>query len=92
MKVAELTQTCSACPSQWEGRLEDGSAIYIRYRWGRLGVAVAPTMEEALDLFCSFSDVGWYFEAHDISPSEGDCLFSDVVANVPQVDFSAVNP
>ncbi len=36
-----LTQTCSACPSQWEGTLEDGRMVYIRYRWGHLDVSVS---------------------------------------------------
>jgi hypothetical protein len=31
-----LTQTCFACPSQWEGQLDDGRYVYIRYRWGML--------------------------------------------------------
>jgi len=41
-KVKSLTQTCSACPSQWEGTLADGRMIYIRYRWGYLSVCVSP--------------------------------------------------
>lgn len=32
--VSKLTRTCYACPSQWEGRLENGQEIYIRYRHG----------------------------------------------------------
>ena len=35
-KVAHLTMTCSACPTQWEGETEEGVAIYIRYRYGSL--------------------------------------------------------
>ena len=27
-------QTCSACPTQWEGRLKDGREFYFRYRHG----------------------------------------------------------
>lgn len=42
LKIASLTQTCSACPSQWEGNLEDGRMIYIRYRHGWLSVSVSP--------------------------------------------------
>jgi hypothetical protein len=37
-KVRELTMTCSACPTQWEGFLEDGRPLYVRYRWGCLTV------------------------------------------------------
>lgn len=41
LKITSLTQTCEACPSQWEGELEDGREIYIRYRWGTLTVNVS---------------------------------------------------
>ena len=36
MKVSRIAQTCPACPSQWEGKGENGEDIYIRYRWGVL--------------------------------------------------------
>jgi len=39
IKVVELTQTCSACPSQWSGVTEDGRDIYVRYRWGHLWIS-----------------------------------------------------
>lgn len=42
LRVKELTQTCSACPSQWEGTLDDGRMVYVRYRWGYLSVRVSP--------------------------------------------------
>jgi len=38
--VKEITQTCFACPSQWEGTTKDGEEIYIRYRWGGLSVEI----------------------------------------------------
>ena len=41
MKVVSITQTCSACPSQWEGKLEDGRMIYIRYQYGGLTIRVS---------------------------------------------------
>lgn len=46
MKVKNFTQTCGACPSQWEGMLEDGRTWYARYRWGVLSVSVSqePTL------------------------------------------------
>jgi biotin synthase-related radical SAM superfamily protein len=34
--IDKLQQTCSACPSQWEGKSRDGQDICIRYRWGCL--------------------------------------------------------
>lgn len=36
--IKYLEQTCSACPSQWEGTFTDGSEAYIRYRHGWLSV------------------------------------------------------
>jgi len=38
--VKQLEQTCSACPSQWEGTTECGKDIYIRYRWGSLSLKI----------------------------------------------------
>ena len=38
VEIKEITQTCYACPSQWEGTTVDGEAIYIRYRWGILRI------------------------------------------------------
>jgi len=41
LRILRLTNTCNACPAQWEGWLNDGRAIYIRYRWGYLSVRVS---------------------------------------------------
>lgn len=40
IKLKELYRTCYACPSQWEGITEDGSSIYVRYRFGVLNVDI----------------------------------------------------
>jgi len=40
-RMKKLERTCFACPSQWEGELEDGRMIYIRYRWGCLEVSIS---------------------------------------------------
>jgi len=43
MKLKGLTQTCGACPSQWEARtINDDRPVYIRYRHGRLSIRVGP--------------------------------------------------
>ncbi len=47
-KVVALKKTCTACPSQWEGTLEDGRVIYARYRWGELSVGVGGDIDEAV--------------------------------------------
>lgn len=41
MRVDNLHQTCSACPSQWEGKTDRGHNVYVRYRWGCLSVRVS---------------------------------------------------
>ena len=40
IKVKSITNTCSMCPSQWEGITLDGKKVYVRYRWGYLRVEV----------------------------------------------------
>ena len=48
LKVIALKSTSIACPSQWEGTLEDGRAIYARYRHGALSVGVGDDIGEAV--------------------------------------------
>jgi hypothetical protein len=48
-KVLTLRKTCLACPSQWEGALEDGRAVYARFRHGHLSVGTGETVKEAVD-------------------------------------------
>ena len=48
LKVKALINTCLAFPSQWEGVLEDGRAIYIRFRWGRLTVSAGASVDDAI--------------------------------------------
>lgn len=36
--IKDLVKTSEACPSQWEGHFDDGSYLYVRYRWGALRV------------------------------------------------------
>ncbi len=47
-KLTALKQTCIACPSQWEGTLEDGRVVYARYRHGELSVGVGDDIDEAV--------------------------------------------
>jgi hypothetical protein len=45
--VSSITQTCTACPSQWEGHFDDGNMFYCRYRHGilRIKCSVVPTSD-----------------------------------------------
>jgi hypothetical protein len=47
-KVVALKKTSLACPSQWEGTLEDGRVVYVRYRHGALSVGVGDDIDEAV--------------------------------------------
>jgi hypothetical protein len=51
VRISNLIQTCSACPSQWEAVSELGQEVYIRYRWGTLRVDLdgEPFFETDLD-------------------------------------------
>jgi hypothetical protein len=40
IEIVRLEQTCTACPSQWEGATAHGQAVYVRYRWGYLSVRI----------------------------------------------------
>jgi hypothetical protein len=48
-KVVALEKTCFACPAQWDGILEDGRAIYARYRGGALSVGIGEDVDEAIE-------------------------------------------
>jgi hypothetical protein len=64
--VVALEKTCTACPAQWEGKLENGRALYARYRGGGLSVGVGAGIERAVRN--SRSEEALYFE------HVGDCL------------------
>jgi len=61
MKVISLKQTCEACPSQWEGTLEDGRMIYIRYRGGSLTADVSKMatdiIGDAINGVCIYEEI-----------------------------------
>lgn len=56
VKVAECKRTCNACPSQWEGKLEDGRSFYARYRHGIFRYGVANPGEDPVEVSFSNSD------------------------------------
>ena len=61
--IKSITQTCNACPSQWEGETVDGEEIYIRYRWGTLRIDLdgetvfEQDMGDALDGYMDWEEV-----------------------------------
>ncbi len=56
MIVDSITQTCGACPSQWEGHLKDGRMFYARYRWGCLSIEVSK--EPTNDVYMAMGEDG----------------------------------
>lgn len=62
MIKAKLTQTCSACPSQWEGDTDKNEPVYIRFRWGYLSVEIGNEsfgwqISDGLDGILSFEEL-----------------------------------
>ena len=48
MRIVQLEKTCGACPSQWEGKLDNGEYLYVRYRWGSLQVGIGTSIGDAV--------------------------------------------
>lgn len=74
LEIAELKMTCSRSPSQWEGRLSDNRAIYIRYRWGELEIHLS-NMNGNIDEAIGLDPV---FEMQVGNDLDGDITLVDV--------------
>jgi len=99
LKVVSFERTCTACPSQWEGKLHDGRMFYVRERHGQLSVNVSPEPTDTTDgdwlftekdnlLLCD-SPWGGYVSNHDMVEMTRSVLdFSEVDVPVfdPNVD------
>ena len=48
LRITEIIETCSACPSPWEGKLEDGRHFYARFRFGYLSFSVGSSVDDAV--------------------------------------------
>jgi hypothetical protein len=48
MIITELKRTCSAFPTQWEGKLGNKEYIYIRYRFGNFTIGIGESLDEAV--------------------------------------------
>ena len=70
MKIKNIICTCSACPSQWEIKLEDGRMIYVRYRWGALAFDIS--LEPTDDVYQAINGEQIYHE--QIGDSMDGCL------------------
>jgi len=38
---SSIKQTCYGCPTQFEGKTEDGYLVYVRYRYGLLHLDIS---------------------------------------------------
>jgi hypothetical protein len=81
MVVTELEKTCDACPAQWEGRLEDGRYIYVRFRSGHLTIGVGATSSEAVGN--SMGNTIWR-SGH---PADGFMDINELRKRAPQYDW-----
>jgi len=48
MEITTIVRTCIACPSQWQGRLNNEQYIYIRYRWSNFTIGVGDDLFQAI--------------------------------------------
>jgi len=58
VKIIKLWKTCFACPAQWEGKLDNGQYVYIRYRWGIFRVGIADCINDAINNSVCIEEIG----------------------------------
>lgn len=56
-RVVELRLTCEGFPAQWEGKIDNGDYLYVRYRYGTLRASSARDEDIAV---CGFNDCSHY--------------------------------
>jgi hypothetical protein len=64
LKIKNILQTCSSCPSQWEAKLDDGRMAYFRYRHGYLAVSVSKEITN--DIYDAIGDTADYVYEKEI--------------------------
>lgn len=74
--IVMLHQTCSACPSQWEGLTSTGEVVYIRYRSGYGRIGFGRTLGDAIEDESTFL---WYGD----DPFDGVISLEEVVDLAP---------
>jgi hypothetical protein len=71
-RIVDLERTTWACPTQWEGKLEDGRTLYARCRHGELSVGVGADRDEAIDN--GISKDAFYFDYVEDGPMSFEAL------------------
>jgi hypothetical protein len=65
MKVIALKKTSVACPSQWEGKFDNGKIIYIRYRWGCFKISIGDSLYDAVSNSPMYEEfIGDQYDGH----------------------------
>jgi len=57
--VKTCTQTCSACPSQWDLYTQNDEYIYIRFRWGNFSAVLNAFTDNEINLFHWYDQDAW---------------------------------
>jgi hypothetical protein len=57
--ISQIRKTSDDRPAQWQGRMESGEAIYIRYRNGFLTVGFGPDLDAAVNAASSPDGYAW---------------------------------
>lgn len=91
-KVTTLTLTCGGCPTQWEGSLDTGECIYIRYRWGYLTISAAPTVDRAVSCYLVDEEARVILEQEVGNPYDGWLTAEQLVElTQSELDFSQID-
>lgn len=84
IRIVDVTQTCAGCPSQWDGKTDDGRYVYIRYRYGEGRIDVAESQaawfDDQSECVATWGEGGSF---------DGFCSIEDVIAGTAdQVEFA----
>lgn len=92
LKVVNLVMTCLACPSQWEGYLEDGRMVYIRYRhgFGTVRVSKEPT-ENIHDAVLGEVVLEWTIRGIDGEVSTEEMLSATGIGEIDREEPESMN-
>ncbi len=82
LRGAHVRQTCSACPSQWEGETGDDLSLYVRYRFGHLSIGLGGDRGEAIDNSAGWTDEPAAFSRVIGEELDGSISWTGVLAAV----------
>lgn len=90
VRIVSLVLTCGACPSQWDGRTDDGRKVYIRYRHGFGSVRLAAPGDDSEYAAVEGEEIAaWTSD----DPWDGFIEEADMMAKTAEhVDWSDLQP